>query len=338
MAEKPPLIPLHKLAVHTQADFFALMTEKNPGHTRDGKPYLQCKFQDRLRHVTSMIWADHLLFGEAQLWDIGGIYKIRGIFQIHDRYGPQIEIQNLRDFTEADRQDGFQESDLYECSRFDPQVMFTEIRTLAEAEIADEPLKALVLLLLDRHQSVLLRLPAHPERFYPFPGGWLEHVGNVLKNCLWLAETYHTRFPDFPPSLNRDLLLAGAILHDIGRAVELVPPEIPGQPCSVSIPGRLFGHLLLGRDTVRAAAAEIPNFDPELLMLLEHLVLTHLELPAWGSPRLPMIPEVVLLHHADDLDAKMAMYYRALTHDQSEGPFTERDPLLGKVLLKKRTS
>jgi 3'-5' exoribonuclease len=51
-----------------------------------------------------------------------------------------------------------------------------------------------------------------------------------------------------------------------------------------------------------------------------------------------MIPEVVLLHHADDLDAKMAMYYRALTHDQSEGPFTERDPLLGKVLLKKRTS
>jgi 3'-5' exoribonuclease len=98
----------------------------------------------------------------------------------------------------------------------------------------------------------------------------------------------------------------------------------------------LFGHLQLGRDLIRSAAAEIPELNAELVQLLEHAVLTHLSLPEWGSPRLPMIPEVLILHHADDLDAKFEMYARCLRKDVSPGPFTERDPVLGKPLLKQR--
>ena len=90
------------------------------------------------------------------------------------------------------------------------------------------------------------------------------------------------------------------------------------------------------RDLIRTAAATIPDFDPELLMLLEHVVVTHLALPEWGSPRLPAIPEVLILHHADDLDAKMEMYVRCLTNDASDGPFTDFDPVLKKPLLKQR--
>ena len=66
---------------------------------------------------------------------------------------------------------------------------------------------------------------------------------------------------------------------------------------------------------------ELGGINPELLQLLEHIVLTHLSLPEWGSPRLPLIPEVLILHHADDLDAKLEMYLRCLTRDQSPGPF-----------------
>ena len=138
------------------------------------------------------------------------------------------------------------------------------------------------------------------------------------------------------PPLNRDLVVAGAALHDIGRAAELTP-QLPGQPTDYTVAGRLFGHLSLGRDLIRAAATDLPELNPELLTLLEHLVHSHLSLPEWGSPRLPAIPEVLILHHADDLDAKLEMYVRCLTRDSGPGPFTDRDPVLGKPLLKHRT-
>jgi 3'-5' exoribonuclease len=88
---------------------------------------------------------------------------------------------------------------------------------------------------------------------------------------------------------------------------------------------------------VRDAAREQGDVDPELLQLLEHVILTHLNLPEWGSPRLPMVPECLILHHADDLDAKMEMFARCLRRDKEDGPFTARDPVLGKQLYKGRS-
>jgi 3'-5' exoribonuclease len=125
-------------------------------------------------------------------------------------------------------------------------------------------------------------------------------------------------------------------LHDIGRVVELQPGDSILEPPEPTIPGRLLGHLFLGRDLVRDKAREQGDVNPELLLLLEHLIVAHLNHPEWGSPRLPLIPEAIILHHADDLDAKMEMYARCLTRDPSPGPFTERDPSLGRNLLKKR--
>ena len=122
---------------------------------------------------------------------------------------------------------------------------------------------------------------------------------------------------------------------DIGRLKELEAVS-PGQPAKPGVEGELFGHLLLGRDLVREAAREVPDLNPELLRLLDHVLYTHLRLPEWGSPRLPCIPEVLIVHHADDLDAKFEMYARCLTRDTAEGPFTERDPVLGRPLLKDR--
>jgi 3'-5' exoribonuclease len=129
-------------------------------------------------------------------------------------------------------------------------------------------------------------------------------------------------------------VIAAAVLHDIGRVREL--DAVPGQPVKDTVPGELFGHLFLAYDMIRTAAAGVPDLDPELLELLLHCVIAHLRLPEWGSPRLPLIPEVLILHHADDLDAKMEMYARCLTRDTAEGPFTERDPNLGRPLLKGR--
>ena len=121
------------------------------------------------------------------------------------------------------------------------------------------------------------------------------------------------------------------------RSSELEPGPGPTDPAEPTVEGRLFGHLFLGRDLIRDAAREQGDVHPELLRLLEHMLIAHLNHPEWGSPRLPLIPESLILHHADDLDAKVEMYVRCLTRDAAAGPFTDRDPVLGRRLFKGRS-
>lgn len=336
---KPPLpiVPLHQLPPGQLAECFALLIERTAATTRDGKPYFAVKFRDKVRTVDARIWADHLLFAECEAgWKEGQFYRIRGVYSEHERYGPQIEIHQLRPVSDSDAADGFREADFIECSRFDSEAMLTELRTLVEAEIVDVPLRRLTLLLLERHAAVIRVLPAHPRAFFPFPGGWLEHTLSVTCSVLLLADRYRAHYPELSPPLNRDLVIAGSVLHEIGRVAELVPGE-PGKAPTPTIPGHLFGPSFLARDLIRDAARDVSDLNQELLMLLEHVIVTHLTKPEWGSPRLPAIPEVLILHHADDLDAKLEMYIRCLSRDTAEGPFTEYDPVLKKPLLKQRS-
>lgn len=337
MAKKLPLVRLHEMHPGQYADVFAQLAEKAHKTTRDGKPFYACKFRDRRRTAGVMVWADSPQFDDCQkLWQPGEFFKLRGTYSEHDKYGPTLDLEQARPVQERDKADGFDEIDFAERSRFDPDAMLADLNALVEAEVKDEPLRRLVGRLLADNAAGLKRLPAHEKRFYPFAGGWLEHTLSVARNCTWLADRYITQFPDMTPPLNRDLVIAGAVLHDIGRVMEL-EPGAPGTPMKAGVSGELFGHLFLGYDLIRSAARDVPDLNPELLDLLLHVVITHLRLPEWGSPRLPCVPEVLIVHHADDLDAKFEMYARCLTRDTSDGPFTDRDPLLGRPLLKGRS-
>ena len=246
----------------------------------------------------------------------------------------QIDVHNIRPASDVDRADGFDPADFVEHSRYDSAAMLAELQSLAEAQIGDLPLRRLVLTLLERYAEPLKRLPATLNRFFPYSGGLLEHTLSVTHTCLQLVEKYAAHYPDLRPPLNRDLVLAGAILHDIGRVLEFGVDLLLVQ---ATVPGRLFGHLFLGRDLIRDTARELDDVHPELLQMLEHIIVSHLNLPEWGSPRLPLIPECLIIHHADDLDAKLEMYVRCLSRDQAAGPFTDRDPILGRQLYKGRT-
>jgi len=153
---------------------------------------------------------------------------------------------------------------------------------------------------------------------------------------LLLVDRYRLVYPELTPPLNRDVIVSAAILHDLGRVAEYSIPDVPGVPVEVSVEGRLFGHLALGRDLIRLEAANHAELDRELLILLEHVVLVHLALPEWGSPKLPAVPEALILHHADDLDAKMEMFVRCLSNDKSDGALTELDSVLKRALWKGR--
>ncbi len=332
---KPPLARLSELTPGQFADFFALLSERAKSATREGKPYYMCRFRDARRTVAFMVWADGGWYEACEHdWREGQFYKIRGTYGEHERYGPQIDIQNVRPVTESDQEDGFRIADFLDSSRFDPETMFGELTQLAEAHIADAPLRRLVITLLHRHASPFKQLPATQGKFYPFIGGLLEHTLSVTQTCLQLVDKYAARYTELRPPLNRDLVVASAILHDIGRVLEFTDDPVTAQ---ATVPGRLFGHLLLGRDLVRDTARELGDVHPELLQLLEHILVAHLTLPEWGSPRLPLVPECLIVHHADDLDAKLEMYVRCLSRDQTPGPFTARDPVLNRPLYKGRS-
>jgi 3'-5' exoribonuclease len=332
---KPPPVRLCDLTPGQLGDFFALLVEKTKGSTRDGKPYFTCRFRDARRTATVMVWADAAWFAAFEKeWPEGGFFKIRGKYTEHERYGPQIDVVALRPVSEADQQEGFDPLDFVECSRFHRDKMFAELKDLAESNIGDAPLLRLVLTILDRHAEAFMRLPATLRNFHPFSGGLLEHTLSVARSSLTLVERYAAYYPEMQPPLNRDLVVAGAILHDIGRVLEFGGSSVAVEP---TVPGRMFGHLFLGRDLVRDAARELGDVNPDLVQMLEHIIVTHLSLPEWGSPKLPLVPECLIIHHADDLDAKLEMYVRCLTRDREPGAFTARDPVLGRQLYKGRS-
>lgn len=336
---RPSLVCLCDLQPGQFADFFALLSERTKKETRDGKPYFSCRFRDARRTVTFMVWADGGWYEACERdWQESQFYKIRGLYTQHEKYGPQIDIHNIRPVTDADESDGFNPFDFQAHStgsKGDVDAMFGELRSLAEGNIADVPLRRLVLTILDRFAEPFKRLPATTRHFYPHPGGLLEHTFSVTRSSLHLVEKYAAAYPDLQPPLNKDLVVAGAILHDIGRVFEFDAGSSPS--VQRTVPGRLVGPLFLGRDLVRDTARELGDVNPELLGLLEHLIVAHLNFLEKDSPRLPMTPECLILHHADALDAYMEMFARCLSQDHEPGPFTTRDPILGRQLYKGRS-
>jgi 3'-5' exoribonuclease len=329
---KPTFAALSDLEPGQYADFFALLADRTRETTRDGKAFMVFKFRDARRTASVTVWSDAENYEQCQVdWQVGECYKLRGTYA-ESKYGPQINLLQIRPVNEDDKANGFEPSSLVEHSGYDVEELFATLRGLVDAAIADPPLRRLVQTVLDRHAEALRRLPGSAKNYYPFAGGWLEHTLSVTHKCLMLADQFRTQYPELDPPLNRDLVVAGAVLHDIGRVAEFADP----MTLEPSVQGKLIGPLILGRDLVREAGRDIPDLNPELLQLLEHLLLSYLAIPEWGSVRLPCVPECLILHHADDLDAKMEMYVRCLTRDKSAGPFTDRDPVLGKPLLKGR--
>ena len=153
---------------------------------------------------------------------------------------------------------------------------------------------------------------------------------SVTRTAVFLADKYADYYTDLQPPLNTDLVIAGAVLHDIGKLREL--RQNP-QGAEYTAEGDMIGHILQGRDMVREAAAET-DLDAESLLRLEHIIVSHQRLPEWGSPKPPMTPEALIVHYADDLDAKYHMMYMILRDDASDGPLTSRKNVLGQKVFR----
>jgi 3'-5' exoribonuclease len=322
-----PIVPLCELVNGQEADTFALLAAKEEAKTKAGRDYWRVTFRDAQREVAFPIWNDSPHYEAVRdQWQAGAFYKLRVVYR-ETSYGPQLEIHKLRLATDADREDGFDELMCVPRSRFDPLERYTQLVRIAQHEIQDPSLSRLVAAILTEHQTTLLNLPAAVWHHHAFLGGFVEHILSVTKNAMLLADRYLEEYPDLSPPLSRDLVIAGAILHDIGKLQEL---RVSPSGAQFTPYGELIGHIVLGRDILRAAAQREP-LDAETLLRLEHIIISHQRTAEWGSPKPPMTPEALLVHYADDIDAKLQMMFAAL-EEQADGPFTsQRNPLHQKV-------
>jgi 3'-5' exoribonuclease len=323
-----PIVLLSEMVHGQEADLFVLMTAKEELTTRDGKPYLRVGFRDAGREVSFPIWSDSPWAAECrERWTPGLFYKVRALYR-ETSYGPQLEIRKIRETVDADQADGFDPRTCRPSSRFDPEAMFRQLVQLAETHVADAGLQSVVASILHANRRKLLVCPAARRHHHAFCGGLLEHTLSVARNAVFLADRYAEHYPDMQPPLDKGLVVAGAILHDVGKVREL---DWDPAGTSYTAEGELVGHILIGRDMVREAAAEAP-IDADTLLRLEHLIISHQRLPEWGAPKPPMTPEALLVHYADDVDAKYHMIYTVLRDDVTAGPVTsDRNVLRQKV-------
>ncbi|MGZ4815303.1 MAG: 3'-5' exoribonuclease YhaM family protein, partial [Terriglobales bacterium] len=164
--------------------------------------------------------------------------------------------------------------------------------------------------------------PAAKSLHHAFVGGLLDHVVSLFKSCDLTARNY--------PQIDRDLLLSGAFLHDIGKLHELSY----SRSISYTTSGQLLGHMIIELEMLHAKIKQVPGFSDELKILLEHMIISHHGHYEFGSPKLPMFPEALMLHYLDDLDSKMeSMRAQFEREAENDDPWSGYNPSLARPLL-----
>ncbi|MDR1572880.1 MAG: HD domain-containing protein, partial [Clostridiales Family XIII bacterium] len=220
----------------------------------------------------------------------------------------QLKLLRLR---KAAEQDGIERSDYIKAAPEDPEEMYAFILARAEA-IGDADLRALSLKLLTDNREKLLYYPAASKNHHAEMGGLLYHV----KRMLMMGE----RYCEVYTNLNRDLIVAGVIAHDIEKLTEMIANE-DGVVSEYSFEGRMLGHLIQGVKLI-SKVAEALHMPREKAVLLEHMVLSHHYEPEFGSPKKPLFPEAEILHYLDIVDARMDDMETALSGVE-RGGFSE---------------
>ena len=198
--------------------------------------------------------------------------------------------------------------------------MWSELQSRV-ARVENAWVRQLLETVLDRHGDRLRIWPAALMVHHAYRGGLLEHVLKLVEVGTGLATAY---------GADADLIVAGAVLHDVGKIEELGYDETT----SYTTRGNLIGHITIGVTLVRDAARAIDGFPGDLLTRIEHLIVSHHGARELGSPVEPMTVEAFILSSIDDLDATLHQFRRHVQIDAGEGEFTAYHPRLRRVLLK----
>ena len=296
------------------SSFVVVSKQVKPKKT--GEPYLALTLGDRTGQLEAKMWDN--VEDALNAFEQDDFIKIKGLLNKYkNRF--QITIHKLRRL-------GDSEVDFADYLPKTSKDIGELWQTLAGfvATFQDPSLKALVeAFMSDPDIAEAYRTaPAAKTLHHAYIGGLLDHVVSLFRSCDLMCRNY--------PQINRDLLLTGAFLHDIGKIHELAY----NRSFSYTTRGQLLGHMVIELEMVHAKIAQVPNFPSELKTLVEHLIISHHGQYEFGSPKLPMFPEALVLHYLDDLDSKMESMRAHFAREVcSEGVWTGYNPSLARPLL-----
>lgn len=313
-----------ELAGGSQADQVFLATRKQLRPNRNGQLYLQVELADRSGAITGRMW--NASDEDFEAFDEGDYVRVEGTVQL---YSGALQII----VTAIGRVDprSVDESEFRVLSTADVERLTAELTRLL-GTIRSEPLRRLVdEVLADAElMAAFKRSPAGVKQHHAYAGGLLEHVVNLLH----LADVVAPRYP----SVDRELLLMGVFLHDIGKTLELESER----GFSYTDAGQLLGHVLLGLELVDDKIRSVEErtgsvFDAETAVRIKHMIASHHGEYAFGAPKLPMTLEAIALHHLDQLDARMAGTLQLMQNEAAlDGGWTQYHANLGRKFFKGR--
>ncbi|HTL02395.1 MAG TPA: HD domain-containing protein [Vicinamibacterales bacterium] len=294
---------------------FFLCTQKDVRQGRTGDLFISLTLQDKTGLIKGRIFNEAARLRDE--FDSGEFVKVQGRTDLFNGR-VQLLVERIRRVNpDQDTPQGFREEDCVLCAARPVEEMWAELEELVD-HVQDGHIRELLKRMTVRHGEKLRIWPAAQTVHHAYRGGFLEHVLSVTRSALMLGTAY---------GANKDLLTAGALLHDIGKLEELSYDLAT----SYSREGNLVGHVTLGVIMVREAINGIPDFPDVLRAQIEHMIVSHHGHKEFGAPVEPMTIEAMILSAADDLDAKINQVRAALAED-GEGEFTAYHSRLGRVL------
>ncbi len=301
-----------------------LISEKQLRANRNGDLYLLVHLKDRTGVVHGLMW--NVTEDLASGFDSGDFVRVSGKVQLYQ--GALQTILTRIDLVDAA---SVKPSEFEEDRSEAAERQLERVNTLLRGLASDDLRELMCCFLDDEHLvAVFTRAVAGIKIHHAFRGGLLEHVTTLLEAGDHIAALY--------PFLDRDLLLAGVFLHDLGKVREI---SVEGT-LAYTDEGQLLGHIVLVIEELNAKVAEFTKrtgriFDEELLLQLKHLVVSHHGSLETGSPRVPMTPEAIALHHLDNLDARLNETMDVINSDLNrQSVWTAYVPRLGRKFYKGR--
>lgn len=301
-----------------------LVQSKDVREGKTGKKYMSLTLMDSTGEIDARMWDN--VETASIVFERDDFIRVEGETQEYQGK-QQLIVHRLKKAVD----DEVELMDFLPASKRDPVEMWADLERIV-AGLGDPHLKALLSAIFSdpRIAQGFRTAPAAKSIHHAWLGGLLEHVLSMCEIARRVGQHYIAA--GYPVDL--DLLLAGTMLHDIGKIDELNY----ARSFSYSTPGQLLGHIVMGVQMIEAKLRGLPDFPPKLRMLLEHMVLSHHGQIEFGSPKLPVFLEALLLAQIDNLDSKMATMLSSLERDRDPGAeWAGYNPALERQVLDKNT-
>lgn len=302
----------------TVSAFFVVFS-KDIRKTKAEKEYLDLTLMDKSGTINAKIWDN--VDSVSPKFEKGDPVAVKAYVSSFNNE-LQLKIESIRRaIPEQDRDFGFDYDDLIPSTKKDIQQMWTNIQT-GISSIQNLYIRQLVQSVYNEHENVLKTHPASMILHHAFRGGLLEHTHSMLNIAEGICRNYS--------ELDRDLIVSGVLLHDIGKLKELAP----GLATSYTDSGNFVGHIVIGRDILLDAIAKIDGFPDLLKLKMEHIILSHQGKLEWQSPKEPMFPEALLVYFIDEIDTRINQMKREIESDTTEGDWTNKNNYFHRPLFK----